>query len=155
MAQKVGVLQTYWTLVLASSDAALAALDIYFGNMNVAPLPGITGNSTVYNFNGLEFVVGGDGTNYLTGDMACAWIAPGVSLLDGTGHIPLATRRAFIDANGNPVYLGTTGQIPTGTSPAVFLSATQGNAASFSTNLGTGGAFTVNGDPLTLAAANP
>ena len=51
-------------------------------------------------------------------------------------------RRAFIDANGNPVDLGADGSKPTGTSPDVFLS---GDTADWHTNKGTGGGFTENG----------
>ena len=49
-------------------------------------------------------------------------------------------RRKFIDANLRPVFLGTTGQVPTGSSPIVFF----GNPwQAFYTNLGTGGGFTL------------
>jgi hypothetical protein len=74
--------------------------------------------------------------------MADLWIAPGISLLDGSGDIPLATRRKFIDALGKPVFLGANGELATGTAPAVFLS---GDASTFATNLGTGGAFATTG----------
>lgn len=62
-----------------------------------------------------------------------------------------ANRRKFIDASGNPVDLGTTGQLPTGNTPDIFL---KGGASSFSTNLGTGGSFTVTG-ALTDGAVVP
>lgn len=53
-----------------------------------------------------------------------------------------ANRRKFIDASGNPVYLGASGELPTGTSPDIFFS---GDTASWHTNKGTGGGFTENG----------
>jgi hypothetical protein len=87
------------------------------------------GADYVVPFNGLPLWVGADSfdDNY-TGDMADLWIAPGVSLLDGGGAIPLATRNHFIDAFGKPVnpsvYTGLYGG-------AVLLS---GNAAGFATN---------------------
>lgn len=49
-----------------------------------------------------------------------------------------ANRRKFIDADGNPVYLGADGALPTGTSPAVYMS---GNDATQLVNGGTGGDF--------------
>ena len=53
--------------------------------------------------------------------------------------------------NGGPVSLGASGQLPTGSSPIIYL----GNAfGSFETNLGTGGNFTVTG-ALTACADAP
>jgi hypothetical protein len=110
-----------------------------------------SGTSTI-NFNGFALWVGADSFgNNLTGDLADLWIAPGVSLLDGSGDIATSTRRKLIDASGKPVDLGSDGSIPTGTAPSVFLS---GNASSFSTNKGTGGAFTTTGT-LTDATSSP
>lgn len=62
-----------------------------------------------------------------------------------------ANRRKFISAAGKPVGLGTDGSLPTGTAPIVFQ---KGPAASFATNRGTGGDFTVTGE-LTDAATSP
>lgn len=59
-----------------------------------------------------------------------------------------ANRRKFIDADGNPVYLGANGSLPTGSAPDIFLS---GATDSWHTNKGTGGGFTENG-ALTEAA---
>lgn len=67
-------------------------------------------------------------------DVADLWMAPGV-FIDFT---VTANRRKFIDGTGKPVDLGTNGQTPTGTSPYMFFS---GDDTTFSTNLGTGGAF--------------
>jgi hypothetical protein len=50
--------------------------------------------------------------------------------------IPEATRHKFYDAQGKPISLGDHGEIPTGNSPAVYLT---GDASSFGTNKGTGG----------------
>lgn len=53
-----------------------------------------------------------------------------------------ANRGLFINSSGYPLFLGTTGQIPTGTSPIIYIN---GSAANAGTNAGTGGNFTVNG----------
>ena len=55
-------------------------------------------------------------------------------------------------SGGNAVNLGTNGGTPTGTSPPVFFS---GAVASWNTNKGTGGGFTVNSGPLTASTTNP
>lgn len=55
------------------------------------------------------------------------------------------TRRKFISADLKPVALGANGETPTGTSPEIYMT---GGAASFATNLGTGGAFTVGSGAL-------
>lgn len=126
----------------------------YLGDVAQSPIIDVTGTPIgVLPFNGSPLYVGDDGVGGASwvGDIANLWIAPGVSLLDGVGDIPLATRRKFIDGGGKPVYLGANGELPTGTAPAVFLSASAGNAASFATNRGTGGAFATTGT-LTLAS---
>ncbi len=81
----------------------------------------------------------------MLGDMADVWVAPGVSLLDGAGLIPEATRRLFISATGKPVD-------PSGFPASAMLFS--GNAASFGTNQGTGGAFTTTGT-LTNSSSSP
>jgi hypothetical protein len=63
-----------------------------------------------------------------------------------------ANRRKFISAELKPVFLGADGSTPTGLAPACFFS---GNAASFATNLGPAGAFSVSGTPLTNASTSP
>jgi hypothetical protein len=78
-------------------------------------------------------------------DCADVWFGPNLKLHDGTGTIPVATRRQFISAAGKPV------------DPTTWpVSAVQcyGNAASFGTNHGTGGVINVIGT-LTNAATHP
>lgn len=53
-----------------------------------------------------------------------------------------ANRLKFRDAFGNPVSLGADGSTPTGTAPAIYM---RFDPASFGTNSGAGGNFTVNG----------
>lgn len=128
-------------------------IKLYCGDVDVTSEIGQDGASVSNSVNGLAFYVGCDlqDGDQFTGDMALPWIAPGVSLLDGGGDIPLATRRKFINGSGKPVYLGANGELPTGVAPAVFLS---GNAASFGTNQGTGGSFVTTGT-LTNASTSP
>lgn len=62
-----------------------------------------------------------------------------------------ANRRDFIDASGNPVYLGADGSLPTGSAPDVFLS---GDTDNWHTNKGAGAGFDENGT-LTTATSVP
>ena len=87
------------------------------------------------------------GTPLFTGDIADVYIAPG-QFIDFSVE---ANRRKFISADGKPVDLGSNCSTPTGTAPAVCFS---GNASSFGTNKGTGGAFTLTGT-LTDAVTSP
>lgn len=134
-----------WHHVISSVDAETQKMACYIDE-NLFGLPihryaGI-GMSTIQ-FNGLSFWVGNDGIGDFTiGSVADLWVAPGVSLLDGDGNIPLGTIRKFRNSGGKPVFLGENGELPTGTAPAVFLS---GDHASFPINKGTGGPFVLTG----------
>ena len=96
------------------------------------------------------FYFGGDTYQPFEGDIADVWIAPGVDLRE-SGDIPEATRRKFSTADNKPVDLGSDCSAPTGTVPAICFS---GDASTFGTNKGNGGAFTLSGT-LTNAATSP
>lgn len=137
-----------WHHILFSFDTANSANNrIYIDDVNQSisyfsgtPLPGtidftrpghyFSSNSALYD-----------------GGLAEFWWQPNLFLdLDVE-----ANRRKFITANGNPVFLGSDGSLPTGTSPMIFLS---GDTASWHTNKGTGGGFTESG-ALTDFATSP
>jgi hypothetical protein len=109
-------------------------------------------------FSGLPLFVGYDTFDTgggFRGGMYDAWFAPGVSLLDVNGELTAEVIAKFRDpATGLPVDLGQNGELPTGTSPEVFLKASAGAPTSFATNRGTGQNFTVVGS-LTEAASTP
>lgn len=86
-------------------------------------------------------------TQKLNADLADVWFAPG-QYIDFSVQ---ANRRKFRNGFGKPVYLGTNGELPTGTAPRIFL---QGPASAFAMNKGTGGNFTVTGT-LTDALTSP
>lgn len=99
--------------------------------------------------NGYPVAIGSNGHTKFIGDIADLRIFYGVSLLDGSGDIPLAKRRLFRDASGKPVKPSVaTAQLGVGT---VLFS---GDAASFGNNQGTGGAFTITGS-FTNASTSP
>ena len=66
------------------------------------------------------------------GYIAALWFGPG-QLFDVTSK--------FVDGSGNPVALGANGQLPSGTAPTCYFDATAGDATTFYTNHGLGGAF--------------
>jgi hypothetical protein len=74
--------------------------------------------------------------NLLNGALADLWFQPGV-------YIDLSdanNRRLFLQPDGNPVNMGSDGSHVTGSPPLVFMT---GDAASWPTNKGTGGGFSL------------
>lgn len=85
-------------------------------------------------------------TDPLDGDLADFWFT--------TTYIDLsnASNLAKFISGGRPVDLGADGSTPTGSQPILFL---KGGAASWNTNLGTGGNFTTTNGSLSDSATNP
>ncbi len=132
-----------------------AKYKLYVNDVDTAFSGGLTNQNGPYSNiagNGEVAQIGfdnGDATGAFLGDMADFRIWYGVSLLDGTGDIPVATRRLFIDTNGKPVDPAiATAQFGAGT---IFFS---GDASAFGMNKGTGGVFTTTGT-LTNASTSP
>ena len=85
------------------------------------------------------------------GCLAELYFAPGQYLDFSLAY----NRRKFISTSGKPVYLGADGSVPTGTAPIVYQRVADGAAvATFATNLGTGGNFSITGT-LDLGSTNP
>lgn len=141
---------TTWMHMLGSVNTNLSAGNkikvLYINDFLVTPDINNDANAAyMEEFNGKPFYFGDDTfSDGPTVDVADVWFAPGVGLHSGS-TIPEATRRQFIDAGGNPVDPTTWP-----TSAVQFY----GDAASFPTNHGTGGAFTLTGS-LTSAATHP
>ena len=89
----------------------------------------------------------GASTIRLNGDMAQFWFESG-TYIDLSNA---ANRAKFVSTLVRPVNMGATGNIPTGSSPDVYL---EGVLAGWATNKGTGGGFTTNGT-LTTASTSP
>lgn len=98
-----------------------------------------------YKYSTTEHSVGAqvNGSSKFDGDIEFLYINFTEKVLISTE----ANRRLFFDSRGAPVSLGADGSTPTGTAPHVYLS---GALATWHTNKGTGGGFTVTG---TLTAA--
>ncbi len=142
-----------WKHFIGSVNNTTGKLKGYLSDIAAGDPTIVTGTPTNPAFNGLPLWVGADSfSDNVIGDLADLRIFPGLNILDGSGDIPLATRRNFISASGHPVDPAVaTAAYGAG---AVLLSASTGNAGSFATNQGTGGAFATTGT-LTLSATNP
>lgn len=83
-----------------------------------------------------------DGSTKYDGCLAELYFAPGQYLDFSNAY----NRRKFISATGKPVSLGPAGALPTGTAPIVYQRVADAAAvATFATNLGTGGNFSITG----------
>lgn len=136
-----------WLHVLASWDLAAAAGHFYVNDADdIAASPTLTNDTLDYTRG--AFMVGAltDGNNKTNAYLA--------EVFFHTSYIDLSVqsnRRKFISAAGKPVNLGANGSAPLGVQPLVYL---KNAAASFQTNLGSGGNFTVTGT-LTDAPTSP
>ncbi len=140
-----------WLPIMASAktnfDAGDKVLQVYIGDTPYTFAGQDITSAFLMTFNGLPFFLISDSFATVKCDLSDTWIAPG-QFIDFSVE---ANRRKFIDADGKPVYLGANGELPTGTSPAVFFS---GDSSTFATNKGTGGTFTLTGS-LTNASSSP
>lgn len=127
----------HWCGCADMTDSAL--MKLFRNNIDVSGAITSYANDTI-DWTKADWAVGAyaDGTSKMFTDIAYLWFAPGV-YIDFTVE---ANRRKFVTDTNAPVALGANGELPTGSSPLVYL----GNAfGSFQTNLGTGGDFTVTG----------
>ncbi len=142
----VGVsLDDAWHSALFSGNCQAGESRLYIDDVDVGHVTESNTFATMV-YNGLKFIIGDDGFGTsLIGDFCDLWIAPGVSLLDGGGDIPEATRRLFIDASGKPVN-------PSGFPASAILFS--GDDTTFADNQGTGGTYILTGT-LTNATTSP
>jgi len=147
-----------WHSVILTIDASTSApkkVKIYIDNVDVMgslSSSNSTGGSYQVLGNGYLAQIGYDNTGsggFFIGDISDFRVFYGVCLLDGTGNIPLATRQLFVNASGKPVDPAVaTAALGTAT---ILLS---GNASTFATNQGAGGAFAITG-ALSNATTSP
>jgi hypothetical protein len=133
-------------LVAARTNLPGKVLQIYINDAPASFTKGDLSPAFTMTFNGLPlFILTDSWGTHMIGDFADFWFAPGQ-------YVDISVeenRRLFIDADGKPVdpavataALGT---------PCILFS---GDAASFATNQGSGGAFTLTGT-LTDASSSP
>ena len=137
-----------WVHILCSVDLAdTGKRHLYLNDASDATWSTYTDD--LIEFTEQDWAIGAtpDGSGKLNADLADLWFLPGTYI----DFSVTANRRLFISATGKPVYLGATGERPTGTSALIYLS---GATAGWETNLGTGGGFTENG-ALSTSATSP
>lgn len=128
---------TGWHHVLASWDTNHAAgfkvLYLYVDDADTSPV--ISDSSPAFNvgYTAENCVFSTNTTNNNTA-LSEIWYAPGVFI-----DFSLPANRALFSSGGIPISLGATGNLPTGTAPAVYL---HNAAATAGINSGTGGNFT-------------
>lgn len=137
-------------------DDVTARADFYLddavlpGSYTVAPT-----NDKITNFTPLISVVGSQlstSVNRFLGCLGDLWIHH-LTRIDVTSE---AARRDFIDASGFPVDLGTTGELPTGVAPVVFLKRDPGDPVNdFTLNRGLGNDYGLPGGILANCDDNP
>jgi len=135
-----------WYNVLASWNQATGVTNLYINNVSDNDAPVVINDTIDYTKNNASIFANTVGSLLFNGAISELWFNP--SFIDFSNS---ANRAKFINGNGFPVNLGSTGQIPTGTTPLVYL---KNPAATFGTNLGTGGNFTTTGT-LTSASTSP
>lgn len=147
------LLDNAWTFLIGSGNSSTGAgqMQTQAGAITGAPIR----NNTPFALanNGKSFWFMGDSfgaADYVTGCASDTSFWPGVSFLNMAGAIDPTILSYFIDGMGNPVdpavaiaNLGT---------PAVLFS---GPAATYATNLGSGGGFTLIGPALTNCSDAP
>lgn len=100
----------------------------------------VTGQSVYLSDPTGDWAIAREGTTFYELSVADLWF-------DTETYVDLSVPgnlRKFIDG-GDPVFLGASGELPTGSSPEFFFS---GDLATWHTNKGTGGGFTENGELL-------
>lgn len=135
-----------WYHVMASWDTNYAAGSkvgyIYVNDTGgaVTTTSDLMSNSEVYWSGVNNWAIGSD-ANYTTLLPCCLgqfFFAPGQTL-DITNS---TNRRKFSNSSFHPIYTGRRGEVPTGTSPSIYLTSSTSNIGY---NSGTGGNFTPNG----------
>lgn len=126
--------------IMASWDLATPGSQQIYVN-DVSSLLTTTFTNDTIDYTVANWSVGADvsGGNKLNGNLFGVW-------LDTTSNLNFdleSNRRRFRDDSGRPVFLGTYGEIPTGTQPILALGTIPGT--SYAYNFGSGGDFTITG----------
>ena len=141
-----------WLHVLASWDLSASARNLYINDVSDVNAVSTLTNDTI-DYTLADWGVGAnpDGSSKMNGCFAEMYFAPG-QYLDFSA---VYNRRKFISSGKKPVYLGSTGALPTGTAPLIYQHLDHSEAvADFATNRSTGGNFTITGT-LDTASTSP
>jgi hypothetical protein len=150
-----GVWIHYLVIFKGAADGALHNQIIVYRNRvkQVVTYSTDAYRSIVPTLNGKSFYVASDSYNSAcVFDFAEFWLQTGYNFLEADHTVSPANLDKFIDATLKPVSLGADGSAPTGTAPVIYMHRDAAeSAATFADNLGTGGAFTLEGilgDPV-------
>ncbi len=126
-----------WNHVLISWNTA-SGIEVYINDALDTPVSSsVRAGNINYDF---AMVIGA--TTGLVGRLAADMAEIWMDLTTKIDFTVEANRRKFITGSGRPARLGANGELPTGSSPALYL---KGPASNWGTNSGTGGNFTVTG----------
>lgn len=144
-----------WLHFLISWDLSITTAHLYVNDSSDLTSSTLTNDTINYTGGTSEwwFAVnsGGFPATLINGCFAEMYFAPN-QYLDFSIE---SNRRKFISASGKPMFLGTNGLLPTGTSPLIYFHLDNGEAtANFATNRGTGGDFSITGT-LSTASTSP
>lgn len=131
-----------WHTVLASWDMATGAVLVWVDGTQVTAWDTATTTNVALGYANAGNWRDGE----VDGCLGPVWLDP-TQAMDFTNS---ANRAKFITVAGKPIYLGANGELPTGTSPIVFLPNGDGT-----NNRGTGGNATVVGTGKSLCSSNP
>lgn len=135
-----------WHHIAASWDLGNAKAQLFVDGANVSIV--FTDTNDVINYVDAStpnfFVSSGGALGSLTGCLSEVWF--NTEFLDLTVSSNL---QKFRSSGGKPVNLGANGNVPTTNQPLIYL---PNSFASFQTNVGSGGNFSLSGDTLTACS---
>ena len=131
-------------VVMYSFDLATAGSGRIYVNDVAQTFTETTFTDDTINYTETEYSLGANalGSNKMTGDMYVVWFDPTTNLEFNTESV----RRKFADVNNVPVFMGSHGELPTGTPPILFLAYSDFNNWPRNRGLATT-TFTENGTP--------
>lgn len=107
-----------YVIMLSWDMADTNAYRAYVNDVTGAPAAGTNTDDTI-DYTSVEYAVGATiaGASFFAGDMYLVWFDPTTTQDFSSASV----RRKFSDANNVPQYLGRNGELPTGTTPVLFL----------------------------------
>ena len=139
-----------WLHILASWDLGNSVSHLYINDVSDNN-PTLSDDTIDYTVPDWFIGARADAAAKLDGCLAEFYFAPGQYLDFSNTYF----RRKFISPLGKPVSLGSDGSLPTGTAPIAYQRVADGAAvATFATNLGSGGDFSITGT-LTTGSTSP